>query len=223
MIPTYVITNNKHLWLLPGFTHLWNKYCGSQLIIFGFDSPNGQLPKNVTFRSLGQQLPANRWSDGLLQMLDRIGHRHFILMLEDFWLYRQVDIERIHQVARLMADDILRIDLAGNRASYKAASEIAPGIVETPAGTPYQMSFQAGIWHKENLRSVLKIGENPWEAEVNGSHRVGDLRVLGTKPAAMHYQPVWRTKQRRWQLEKIKTEDLEYMKGMGWLNVGNSL
>jgi hypothetical protein len=217
MIPTYVLTNNHHLWLLPGFAHLWNKYCGEQLVVFGFDSPNGRLPENVYFQSLGEQLPANQWSDGLLQMLDQIGHKYFILILEDYWLYRLVDKQRIGQVARLMNDDILRIDLAGNRASYKAAVEIAPGLVETPPSTPYQMSFQAGIWHKDNLRKVLRVGENPWEAEVNGSPRVGSLRVLGTKPAVMHYQPVWRTKQQRWQLEKIKTEDLEYLKAQGWL------
>jgi hypothetical protein len=41
---------------------------------------------------------------------------------------------------------------------------------------------------------------------------------LGTKPAALHYQPVWRTQQQRWQLDKMKTEDLEHLKEQGWLD-----
>lgn len=217
MIPVYVLTNNNHLWLFPGFTYLWNKYCGSQVVVFGFDKPTG-LPNNFYFQSLGPQLPASKWSNGLLKMLDSIGHLHFILMLEDFWLYQPVDKQRINQAAKLMNDDVLRIDLSGNRASYKSAVEIAPGVVETPLGTPYQMSYQAAIWHKENLRKVLRNGENPWQSEINGSQRIGNLQVWGTKPAALHYQPVWRSQRGRWQLDKIKTEDLEYLRERGWLN-----
>jgi hypothetical protein len=218
MIPTYILTNNHHLFLLPGFAHLWNKYCGSQVVVFGFDKPIG-LPNNFYFQSLGAQLPASKWSNGLIQMLDRIGHLHFILMLEDYWLYQSIDANRINKLANLMNDDILRIDLSGNRASYKSAVEIMPGIVETPLGTPYQMSFQAAIWHKDNLRRILRNGENPWQSEIEGSKRVDNLRVLGTRPATMHYQPVWRTQQQRWQLDKMKTNDIEYLKGQGWLDV----
>lgn len=218
MIPTYVLTNDNHLWLLRGFCHLWEKYCDKLITIAGFSFPSFILSSNCRLQSLGEQLPASQWSDSLLKLLDNIPYRYFILMLEDYWLYDYVDMNKISNLQGLMADDVLRIDLSGNRASYKAAKEIEPGIVETPEGTPYQMSFQAAIWHKENLRKVLKKGESPWESEVNGTKRVGNLRVLGTKPALLRYQPVWRSKQQKWQLEKIKTVDLEYMKVQGWLD-----
>lgn len=221
MIPTYVLTNDNHIWLMRGFAHLWQKYCNKLYRVFW----GSQYPYLLVRIAWGQplgQLPANQWSDSLLLAIDNIKENYFILMLEDYWLYDYVDYERINQLKNLMSDDILRIDLSGNRASYKAAYEVSPGIVETPPGTPYQMSFQAAIWHKENLRKVLRKGENPWEAEVNGSERVGNLRVLGTKPALMKYQPVWRGKQKRWQLDKIKTVDLEYMKENGWLDGNNA-
>lgn len=185
--------------------------------IVGFDGSLLMGP-HFSFLSLGRQLPASQWSDGLWKMLNLIPGKYFILMLEDYWLYQLANPQQINDLVGLMDDEILRIDLSGNRTSYKAAYEVAPGIVETPPGTPYQMSFQAAIWHRENLRSVLKSGENPWESEINGSKRVGNLRVLGTKLAALYYQPVWRSKQKRWQLDKIGTEDLEYMRGRGWLD-----
>lgn len=215
MIPTYVLTNNNHLWLLRGFTYLWNRYCGQPVTVVGFDQTI-PLSRNFTWLSLGKQLPASQWSDGLLMMLDQIGHKHFILMLEDYWLYQSVDRQRINQVARLINDDILRIDLSGNRQNYKTAVQFAYNLVETFEGTPYQMSYQAAIWNKDNLRKVLRKGENPWQSEINGSKRVGKLRVIGTK--AMWYQPVWRSKQRRWQTDKIRSEDLEHIKKQGWLN-----
>jgi hypothetical protein len=204
---------------MRGFCHLWQKYCGKQITIAGFSLPDGfPLSPTCHFQSLGEQLPASQWSDGLLRLLNDMPFKYFILLLEDYWLYDYVDMYKIGDLQRLLTDDVLRIDLSGNRASYKAAREIEPGIVETPEGTPYQMSYQAAIWHKKNMRKVLEKGENPWESEVNGSKRVGNLRVLGTKPALLRYQPVWRSKKRKWQLEKIKTVDLEYMKERGWLD-----
>lgn len=240
MIPTYILTNNNHLWLLNGFSYLWNKYCAFPVTIFGFKSPN-QMHVNFQFESLGDQLPASQWSDSLLRMLDNIGHKYFILLLEDYWLYELVDRHGINNLQRFMTDDILRIDLSGNRASYKQSQQVggmalcdppkktgyefipfSHQIVETPEGTPYQMSFQAAIWHKENMRKVLEKGESPWQAEINGSKRAGNLRVLGTNPALMKYQPVWRSQQQHWQLDKLKTDDLEFIKRRGWLDVPES-
>lgn len=215
MIPVYLLTNNNHLWLIPGFVYLWNKYCDKQVTIVGYDK-KPHLSLNFNFISLGNQLPASKWSDGLLKMLDIIGHKHFILMLEDFWLFQQTDIAKINKMGNLMNDDILRIDISGNRQSYKSAVEIKPGVYETFEGTPYQMSFQAAIWNKDNLKKVLKKGENPWQSEINGSNRVGNLRVLGCK--AMWYRPVWRSKKQAFDLRSIRTEDLDYIKGQGWLN-----
>ncbi len=218
MIPTYVLTNDNHIWLMRGFAYLWDKYCGEEFTgCYGNILPNFPLYAKSQYWPLGQ-FPANQWSDSLIEMMDIIRDDYFILMLEDYWLYDYVDFDKITALQDLMTDDILRIDISGNRASYKAAYEIAPGIVETPPKTPYQMSFQAAIWHKENLRKVLRKGESPWEAEINGSERVGNLRVLGTKPALMRYQPVWRSKQKRWQLDKLKTIDIDFMMGKGWLD-----
>lgn len=220
-----VLTNDNHLWLLPGFQYLWNKYCGLPVTIYGFKSPNNLAP-NFQFKSLGKQLPASQWSDGLLMMLDDIEDDYFVFMLEDYWLYEQVDkvaIDMLLSYDYYRGDDILRVDLSGNRAAYKQHVEVEPNpiteinsyqMVETPTGTPYQMSFQAAIWHKENLRQVLRKGENPWQSEIEGSKRV-TTRVLGTKPAVIKYQPVWQ--KGRWKLDRLKTNDIEFLKRRGWL------
>lgn len=223
MIPIIVYTNDNHLWLLRGFSYLWNKYSDNHRVtVAGFNQPDFALPKNFRFYSLGEQLPAERWSNGLIKLINDFDCKHFILLLEDFWLFDHVDCRIFNILPRVMTDDTLRIDLSGNRASYKQAQAIGSinsyKLVETKAGTPYQMSFQAALWDSKNLLSVLRENENPWKAEVEGSGRVGDLRVFGTRPAIIKYQPVWRTKQRRWQLEKMKTDDLEYMRKAGWLN-----
>ena len=220
MIPTYVLTNDNHVWLMRGFLYLWQKYCGQNIVV-RYGTKSFPASANIQWESSGFQYPASRWSDSLIDLIDSAGDKYFVLMLEDYWLYDYVDYSRINQLTDLMSDDILRIDLSGNRASYSQAVKIQLGIVETPPGTPYQMSFQAAIWHKENLRNTLRKGESPWESEIKGSKRVGDLRVLGTNPAMMKYQPVWRGQRRQWQVDKLKTVDLEFMMGKGWLDAPN--
>ena len=222
MIPTIVLTNNRHLPLLRGFSYLWNKYAGEKPVtIFGFDAPGFKLPDNFVFHSLGEQLPVQQWSKGLRQAIEVLGQKSFILLLEDFWFYDRVNWQLINLVSKMMDDTILRIDLSGNRASYtKFARNIGQineyDIIETGPKAPYQMSYQAGIWHSQNLLNILRDDENPWESEINGSNRVRNLRIIGTHPAAMYYQPVWRTKKKSWQLSRIKTDDIKVIKINRW-------
>ena len=212
MIPTYCLTNNNHLWLTPGFIYLWRKYTRNYPItIVGFD----QQPDNVNFLSLGKQLPASQWSNGLIKMCSIIPYSYFILMLEDYWLYDYANINQANGLLRYMSDDVLRIDLSGNRLVYPH-QKLDNGLVETFEDAPYQMSFQAAVWNKKNLLKVLEKGENPWQSEINGSNRVGNLRVLGTQ--VLYYQPVWRSKQKRWQVDKLNKDDLNYIRSRGWMN-----
>jgi hypothetical protein len=222
-----LLANDHHLPLLRGFAYLWNKYAGEKPVtIFGFNPPQFTLPGNFAFYSLGPQLPVNQWSLGLRRAVLQFRQRAFILLLEDFWLYDTVDWQAVNLVSKLMDDTILRIDLSGNRAAVaskrlKVIDTIGNyEVIEADSDAPYAMSYQAGIWHAGNLLSVLRDTENPWESEVEGSLRVttSGLRVIGTKPAAMHYQPVYRTKKRTWQLSKMKTEDIKELKHRRWLD-----
>lgn len=226
MIPVYVFTNDHHLWLLRGFSYLWNEFGGqgSQVVIVGYAQPDFPLPLNFRFLSLGKQQPKERWSDSLIEFLGMIGHLRFVLMLEDYWLTAPIDPLAPNNLVRFVDDDVLSLDLSGTRASKKQAKTVTAvygyELVSTPTGTPYQMSFQAAIWNKPNLLKILKAGENPWQAEIEGTKRVNasGLRVLGVRPAALKYQPVWRSQKQKWQLDKIPADKLEHIKRQGWLN-----
>lgn len=225
MIPIYVITNDNHLFLLQGFSYLWNKYADNttRVTVVGYSNPPFELPPNFEFMSLGPQRPKQEWSDALLDFTDIIPDEQFVLMLEDFWLNNYVDRLVINKLSEHITSNVLRIDLSGNRISYDYRSTgigvMGYELIESSPSARYQMSYQAAIWNKKNFQKVLKRGENPWESEINGSKRVGNLRVLGTNPKVISYQPVWRSKQGRWQLDRIKPGDLGYIKGRGWLDV----
>jgi hypothetical protein len=219
-IPVVVLTNDKHLWLLPGFARQFNQYWGAlqKVRVFGFNTPTFTLPANFQFISLGEQLPVDRWTDGLIAMLHRIPERNFLLMLEDYWLYAEPNYSALVDCMDYMNEygyRVLRIDVSGDRLAVDHryyADWRRTKLVKTEPDSPYQMSFQAAIWNRDLLLDILMPGETPWQAETEGSKRFAayahpQYLVLGTKPAAVHYEAVWRSKTRSFNMVRIPRED----------------
>jgi len=195
----FVITNDKYLWAIKPFIYLFNIYWSElqELVVVGFSRPKFELPKNVTFISLSDtDYPAEKWSNGMIKLLQHIHDSHFVLMLEDYFIRRTVD----HNCVRLLGKyaegkpEILRIDLTNDRLHAKGDARDALDveswghydIIETPHGTPYQMSLQAGIWNRKLLLELLKPDMSPWEVEIN-TQPPKDMRVLGTRQWPLRY------------------------------------
>lgn len=244
----YVLTNKNHHWLLYGFLYLWNKYTYHReitIVSYGDDSDLAiakvleEYP-SVSFMSIADEnYPANRWSTGLIRFLNMIEDDYFGLLLEDYWLTDNADMDGIDRIDRLPIN-CLRFDISGNRASYMNSNKacaikrvdgdpycilgLGYRTIATYNPTPYQMSFQAAIWNKHELLLALRSEESPWGAEVRGSDRLGNVKfVLGSDPAMMRYVPIWRSRQRRYQIDRLKREDREYIVGQGWLMTGNGI
>ncbi len=227
---TYCLTNEKHYWLLPPFLELFQMFWPWQRVeIVGYSRP--PYPLNGTrFHCIYEEnYPAEKWSTGLIEFLRSIEDEYFVLMLEDYWLSETVK----GSVAMLLnavqsgyfGDKFLRLDLSADRASHPyTLHERVAGyeIISTPAHTPYQMSFQAAVWHRRNLLKVLVPGETPWEAEINGTQRLkgSDWLVLGTLQRPLRYTPVWRGQQRRAKLDGIPEKQRQYLTQQAWVSYG---
>jgi len=237
-IPVIVLSNTKHYWLLRGlfygFRAFWNN---EPTIVFGYESlPQKYAPPNVRFVPLGSKnLPANMWTTGFIKMLRRLPSKYFILMLEDYWLYKPVRVDTVDMLREYMADNakgmnILRIDLTADRAVRKQCrpyedihmqdSGDTVRIISSPPHAPYQMSYQAAIWNRDLLLEILVPNETAQESEVNGTKRLrgrDDILVLGTLERPLVYQPVYRAHRNRMQLNKIPTGQLNAMRKKGYL------
>lgn len=211
-IPVVVLTNDNHLWCLEPFNYCFTQFWPKQEIdLYGFARPDF-IPRHVYWHSIAQtNYPVERWTDGLIEMLYQLPYKYFVLMLEDYWLARNVDINcvaammsYIEQTQLKLSDlgqRILRIDLTADRSSRKQAKPYATyhgyDIISTPPKTPYQMSYQAAIWDRDVLLSILVPGETPWQSEVDGSDRLrnrNDLIVLGTTAYPLYYIPAVRSR-----------------------------
>jgi len=188
LIPTSDVT----LWLARGMFHQLDKYWPNHppVVLGGYTPPAFPLPDYVTWHPIGafSDYPYNRWSDGVLKFLEEMPDDVFIWHMEDFWLTRPVNDRAVRALYQHLCDHphLARIDLTADRAGsgYAIAAGELDGLrlISTPPITPYQLSFQTGLWRRSALRQYLTPGESAGESEIRGAARMrlASANVLGT-------------------------------------------
>lgn len=231
-IPVYVLTSEKYLWSIQAFAYLFNVYWSSlqEVIVVSDVKPKFELPDNFKIRTMNNDspLPKEKWSDGLIVMLENIQDQHFVLMLEDYWLVRGVD----HQAVGSLADyasihgDILRVDLTDDRQYAGDMYDIGYwgrlDLVATPPDSPYQVSLQAAIWNRDLLVSLVRPDLSPWEFELYLSpalHGRDDIKVIGTRQRPVRYANVFKGGDpgKVINLEGIPEEHVKELRKRKWL------
>jgi hypothetical protein len=199
--PCVVSVSDKYLWSLLPFSYLFLKYCGNdvKMDIAGYTIPRFSLPHGFNYYSIDTpQYPKERWVDGFLKFLYQYKEPYFVLLLEDYWLCRNVDkigIDLLTDFMRLR-EDIVRIDITGDRLYAGNMRDIGYwdrfDIVEAPQA-PYQMSLQAGIWNRLLLIDILeKLPEtkrSAWDVELEGTSILNahNMIVYGTRQTPIRY------------------------------------
>lgn len=226
----FVEVSDNYLWTLKPFSYLFNIYWSSlqPVVVAGYNRPDFRLPDNFQFYQISQQnYPADMWSNGMLEFLKAQDDEHFVFLLCDYWLCRTVDIRGVNACYDYIKNRprVLRIDLTDDRQYAGGVVDVDYwgnyDIVETPFGTPYQMSLQAGIWNKNNFVNILPQKFTAWETEIN-IQPTEALRVLGTRQRPVRYaNAVLKGEIDNNQLRQIPQEHYEYIKQFipeGWKN-----
>lgn len=226
-----VTTSDKYLPALRPFAHLFNKYWSRDIdvVVAGFAEPDFELPTNFQFVSLGPQkhFPFKMWSNALLKLLGLIEDDVFILMLEDYWLTRHVNLEAVGILYRYAVQFgyVLKMDLCGDRlyahganTAYDTVSYL--DLVKSMPGSPYHMSLMTGVWRKDNMRKILINNESPHDVEMAGTTRASheqDLVVLGTRQwPVRHTLGLRGGDHSSLNLGELKTKDVDEMRKLGY-------
>lgn len=241
---TVVLTSDKHNWLLKGFLHQWQKYAVDlrgqkpgilQVTAVGFTPPAfiQQFPF-ADFHSIGAfaDYPVNRWSDALIRYLTYLEDDLVLVLLEDYWLTRMIDMTGLQMAWRYMVDhkDVARFDVASDRMFAHEAYELGGmawyDLVEAKGA--YSLSLQASIFRRELLLKLLVPGENPWQTELNGTGRLNQLpyRVVGTRQWPIRYSIVVNKgefdRKGQWMFppRTLSAEDWEELDKLGYTTQG---
>lgn len=228
----YVMTSDNYLSILRPYAYLLNRYWkpAPEVIVAGYTAPEFELPSNFSFISLGNQrdYPVNRWSDGLIKLLNQIDDSHFVLMLEDYLITRHVDTEAVqilYDYARQFTYTV-RVDLTGDRL-YAFGVDLNYGtvnrldLIKSMPGSPYHLSTMTAIWNRELLLRVLVPGETPWDLEIRGTTRLSheqDMLVIGTRQWPVKHTLAFRGGDSgKLLLDEVNSADVEALRGLGYI------
>jgi len=200
-VPVYVTTCDRYVnRALRPFAYLFERYWSpaQPVVVIGFQPPPYELPGNFRFYSAGTDTGQKSWSTALIRALQALKHELFILLLDDYWLNRPIHVGGVASLAEYVRlhPDVLRLDLTTDRLYNGKMFGVEDwgrySIVETPAGSEYQMSLQAGIWRRSLMLQVLEPEKSPWEVELQTSPPA-EMRVVGTRgePGTNHAPVVY--------------------------------
>lgn len=227
-----VMTSDKYIKALRPFAYLFNKYWSSdiQVVVAGFTPPDFDLPDNFVFLSLGkfEDFPINKWSDALIKVCDTLEDDVFVLMLEDYWLIRGVDLRGVSILADYARQFsyVLKIDLCADRLYAGGVSDYGHvghlDLVKSHPESAYHMSLMTGLWRKDRLREVLVPSWTPWDVEISGTSHLRHLSVrqdgtermivIGTKQWPVKHTLAFRGGDvGRLLLDDIHKEDIDHM------------
>lgn len=121
------------------------------------------------------------WSDELAVILHQIREKNIILILEDYFIYKHVDNNEINAVVDLFE----RKNAAFCRLGCfpKMYDELWPfkkykDVIEYGEISPnakYRVCLQTALWNKNDLSSLLRSEEDPWQFEIEGSKRTKEM------------------------------------------------
>ncbi len=196
------MTSNGKEKILQGFDQQFNKYWDREsnqyltLSVCGFVAP--KIIMEMGFYSIGNfaDYPPGKWADAFLKVLDNVADEVFLLLLDDYWLLRQVDVAALKMMYDYMHQfkNVLKFDVAYDRLGawgadlhYDTLGYL--DLVKSNHQSQYHMSLWGGLWRRDLMRQIIIPGETAQQIELNGTGRLAqygdDMLVLGTRQAPL--------------------------------------
>ena len=114
------------------------------------------------------------WSDTFLTALEQVDTDYVLILLEDYILDQPVNEKRLQEIFLGMQKAnaaYLQINVVNDAHVTGEPHPTIPGVRSSGKHDLWRTSLQACIWHKEDLKWILKKGENIWAFEIAGSLR----------------------------------------------------
>lgn len=228
-----VCTSNQSAWTLHAFSLLWNRFVHPThevtVLCESLESLS-KLPANFKPVQAGETWPKEQWTNGLIRYLNSIPDQQVLIMLDDYWLLRQVDWAGLLLLELYMKSraNVLRMDLTADRMFALGPRYPHEDPIYETCGhfdlvcrpqTQYQMSLQPGLWNKSALLNILQDNWDPWEVELAGTPRVNESQfvVVGTRQ-----DPIRIVNALKYKFDKVNLTGLSD-EIVDWLRLQNAL
>jgi len=129
-----------------------------------------KVPSGVEIVYLGED---HQFGSNMINFLDsHYTDEHLLIWFDDYFLY-QLDRDVLSAAVDLAGhEEVTSVRLSQTYTPEGKPFEPDARFCYIDKSEPYSFSQQAGIWRTDSYRRLLWAGENPWQAELEGSTRV---------------------------------------------------
>lgn len=151
---------NEDIW--QPFYHCMEKYYKNHpKVIYSTETK-----ANPYYETITKNYPLEKWTKRIRKTLKEIEDNEILFMIDDIFIRKQVDEERI---------EYARNNLKGNIAMFNFEKVFNPNDKESglngfkirQKGSEYELSLMCGLWNKDKLIHILEKDSDPWSVEYN--------------------------------------------------------
>lgn len=124
-----------------------------------------ETTQNPYYKTIARSEPLNQWTAGMIWTLEQIKDEHVLLMMDDCFIRRPVDTERLEYADAHLTGNVANINLERAWDVNDLPCDLV-GFLKRREGAMYAISIMCGIWQREKLIEVLWANQGaPWDVE----------------------------------------------------------
>ena len=116
---------------------------------------------NPYYKTVAKNYPINQWTKRIRETLEGL-QDHVLLMVDDVFIRRPVNIFRVREADNLLCDSIASLNF---EKAYDPTNFVTQGWGKRMPNAPWTVSIMCGLWDRDKLIDVLSEDMNPWDVE----------------------------------------------------------
>ncbi len=139
---------------------------------------------------------SDSYGQRMIDHLEKITTDYTILLLDDFFLRRPVNVNTLEKIVDRMDNDPDIAAFYCNKSEFCKDGDNICGFYELKRYAPYRLNMQAAVWRTEKLAKYWEPKDNPWIWEIFVNYLTFDtadkfysLRDLSESPIYYGYNP----------------------------------
>lgn len=156
-----VLSCNKNEDTFLPFCHFMERYYPNHPEIIYFTDGI----KNPFYKTIPIKMTLDKWTKGFREFLNKITDDKILLMIDDCFIRKPVDVERIEYAAEHLTGNIALMNFELSWDSNDEPTDLI-GWKKRKHGSEFEVSLLCGLWQKEKLLKVIERDCSPWEIEL---------------------------------------------------------
>ena len=120
---------------------------------------------NPFYKTIPIKRTLEKWTKGFREFLNQIDDEQILLMIDDCFIRKPVDVKRIEYASEHLNGNIALMNFEKSWDANDEPTDLN-GWKKRKHGNEFEVSLLCGLWQKEKLLKVVERDCSPWEIEL---------------------------------------------------------